>query len=217
MRQKMLEFGYAGGKIQVLPNAYFGQTLDPGRARREHILFAGRLSSEKGADLLVRAAKNLDAKVIVAGDGPERGNLQALAQRLGANNLRFPGFLHANELERLYQTALVTVLPSRWYENCPLTLLESYANSTPVVGARIGAIPELIEDGKTGFLFTPNDADDLNKVLQYCITRAPLLRRMGITALSKVRAKYSPHAYLEGLESVLNNVANKNIHKDDRS
>lgn len=216
MRQKLVEFGYAAEKIHTLPNAYFGQIPLLKDTQRKHILYAGRLSPEKGIDLLLRAAKGLAVEVLIAGDGPERESLQALARQVGANNVSFPGFLSAIELSRLYQTALVTVLPSRWYENGPLVLLESYANATPVVGARIGAIPEFVDEGKTGFLFAPNDADDLHKVLQFCITNPESLNSMGEIALSCVKAKYSPTAYIKGLENVLNNVVRQGSHENRR-
>jgi glycosyltransferase involved in cell wall biosynthesis len=214
MRQKMIGFGYASQKTHLLPNAYFGQVPAPRGAKRGHILFAGRLSQEKGADLLVRAAVNLNMVIIIAGDGPERERLQALARQVGASNVSFPGFLSPIELSRLYQTALVTVLPSRWYENGPLVILESYANATPVVGARIGAIPEFVDDGKTGFLFSPNDADDLHKVLQYCITHSDSAKQMGDSALARVNAKYSPAAYIEGLENIFNKVVKQGSHEN---
>jgi len=206
MRKKMIEYGYAPDKIHMLPNAYFGQVPGTVGAKREQILFAGRLSLEKGGDLLVRAAKNLNAVVNIAGDGPERERLQALVKQIGTNNVKFPGFLSAGELNRLYQTALVTVLPSRWYENGPLVVLESYANATPVVGARIGAIPEFVDEGKTGLLFAPNNADDLHNVLQYCVTHPESFRPMGEAALSVVKVEYSPTAYVKGLEDILNDV-----------
>jgi glycosyltransferase involved in cell wall biosynthesis len=206
MRKKMVEYGYAQEKIHLLPNAYFGHVPEPEGSKREHILFAGRLSPEKGVDLLIRAVKNLKVVVNIAGDGPERERLHGLAKEINARNVNFLGFLNAGELGRLYQSALVTVLPSRWYENGPLVVLESYANSTPVVGARIGAIPEFIEDGKTGLLFTPNDADNLHIVLQYCLTHPGSLKRMGETALRRVKAENSQAAYLKGLEKILNDV-----------
>ena len=206
MRAKMIAYGYTSEKIHVLPNAYFETVPVPQGRPREHILFAGRLSPEKGIDLLVQAAKGLDAAVVIAGDGPEREHLQALAGKIGAGNVSFPGFLNATDLNRLYQTALVTVLPSRWYENGPLVILESYANATPMVGARIGAIPEFVTEGKTGFLFTPEDAADLHLVLENSIHQPGLLQQMGTSALADVAAKYSPAAYLEGLEDILSKV-----------
>ncbi len=131
MRQKMIEFGYSPLKIFTLPNAYFGQTQPLEELERDHIFFSGRLSPEKGIDLLVRAAKNLNISVNIAGDGPERNRLAALAEQIGASNVKFLGFLDADHLNHLYQTALVTVLPSRWYENGPLVLLEILCQCYP--------------------------------------------------------------------------------------
>ena len=199
----MVEHGYAGQKISVLPNAYFGSLPGSSGARREHVLFAGRLSSEKGVDLLVRAAVGLGAPVLIAGDGPERARLQALAEQVGAQNVRFLGFLNGADLAQLYQTALLTVLPSRWYENGPLVVLESFANATPLVGARIGAVPEFVTEGQTGSLFAANDSADLQRVLKTCLAQPDALARMGSTAFSYVSANFSPGAYLDGLESIL--------------
>lgn len=206
MRQKMIEFGYAPQKIVTLPNPYFGPIADFEEAERDHILYAGRLSFEKGVDLLVRAAKNLNVRVNIAGDGAERERLQTLAQQIGASNVHFLGFLDSAQLNRLYQTALVTVLPSRCYENGPLALLESYANRTPVVGARIGAIPEFIDEGKTGFMFTPDDAGDLHQVLHGCIAYPDSLKPVGQTARSRVLATYSPATYRTHLENIISHV-----------
>jgi glycosyltransferase involved in cell wall biosynthesis len=93
-------------------------------------------------------------------------------------------------------------------------VFESYANATPVVGARIGAIPEFVDEGKTGFLFAPNDADDLHKVLKDCISHPDSLRQIGETSFARVIAKYSPAAYLEGLENILSDVVKQELHEN---
>jgi glycosyltransferase involved in cell wall biosynthesis len=204
--KKMIEYGYAPEKINILPNAYFGEVPGSLGMERKHILYAGRLSPEKGVDVLVQAAKGLNAVVIIAGDGPEREHLQNQAKQIGVSNVHFTGFLSPTELNPLYQAAHVTVIPSRWYENGPLVILESYANGTPVIGTRIGAIPEFVAEGKTGFLFGLNDAADLHKVLENCINQPDITRQMGATALANVTEKYSPETYLKGLEDILHNV-----------
>jgi glycosyltransferase involved in cell wall biosynthesis len=206
MQKKMVEYGYAKYKIHILPNAYFGQIPRRATIIRKHILFVGRLSPEKGVDLLVRAAKGLNLKVYIAGDGPEYKRLHTLAKQTEANNVEFLGFLSSEKLSHLYQEALVTVLPSRWYENGPLTVLESYAHATPVIGARIGAIPEFVDENKTGFLFEPNNANELHTILQNYLSDPHSLNHMGCNALSIAKVKYSPQAYIDGLESLLNNV-----------
>ncbi len=206
MRQKMIEFGYSPDKLITLPNAYFGNVVEAKQSPRRHILYAGRLSPEKGVDLLIFAAKGLNEIINIAGDGPERENLQRLAQNLGVDNVRFLGFQNGQKLNDLYQTALMLVLPSRWYENGPLVLLEAFANAVPVAGARIGAVPEFMEDGQTGFLFSPNDANELRWGLQNSLARPERLRQMGEVALARVQARYSPAAYVAGLEAIFKQV-----------
>ncbi len=203
LRQKMIGFGYAPEKITTLYNAYFGNIVAQTEIEREHILFVGRLSIEKGVDLLVRSAKDLGVPVHLAGDGPEREKLEKLAIEIGAENVRFLGFLNAEALRAQYRKALMMVLPSRWYENGPLVLLEAYANGTPVVGARIGAIPEFVEEGVTGYLFEPNNAEDLHQRLRNALSRRKNLRKMGEEARLMVADKFSPALYIEKLEEIL--------------
>lgn len=203
LRQKMIAFGYEPGKIVTLHNAYFGQAAPPRDLPREHVLYVGRLAQEKGLDLLIEAAVGLDAPVVIAGDGPERAALEELAGALGARNVRFVGFQPSEAVADLYNRALVTVLPSRWYENGPLVILESYVKGTPVVGADIGAVPEFVEEGHTGRLFRAGDAKDLRAVLQRCLDDQAALVRMGEAARRHVAVAYSPEKYVQRLEAVL--------------
>ncbi len=207
MRQKMIEFGYEPGKIITLNNAYFAPgELAPAGQPRIGVLFAGRLAYEKGVDLLIRAAAGLYAPVWIAGDGPARPELEALARQVGADQIAFLGFQPLAALQTLYAQAQVVVLPSRWYENGPLVILEAYANGTPVVGANIGAIPEFIEEGKTGYLFEANNPDSLRLVLQGGLADPQGLRRMGESARRLVRERYSPDIYVQKLEKILESV-----------
>lgn len=206
LRQKMIEYGYAPTKITTLHNAYFGHVASPRDLPRTHVLYVGRLAREKGIDLLVRATAGLEVPVVVAGDGPERARLESLADEVEAHNVRFVGFQPPGVVADLYNRALVKVLPSRWYENGPLVILEAYAQATPVVGADVGAIPEFIEENRTGVLFRANDADDLRAVLKRCLADRDRLAQMGQTARQRVIAEHSPERYVQGLESILESV-----------
>ncbi|MFX1410559.1 MAG: glycosyltransferase [Promethearchaeota archaeon] len=206
LRRKMIEYGYAPAKITTVHNAYFGHADSPRDLPRTHILYVGRLAHEKGIDLLVRAAAGLEVPVVIAGDGPERARLESLADEVGARNVRFVGFQPQEVIADLYSRALVAILPSRWYENGPLVILEAYAQATPVVGADIGAIPEFVEEGQTGLLFRANDADDLRAVLQRCLADREKLAQMGQKARQRVITTYSPEQYVQSLESILESV-----------
>jgi glycosyltransferase involved in cell wall biosynthesis len=202
----MIEFGYPRQKISVLNNAYFQPVYDGCADARSYILYVGRLVEHKGVDVLIRAVADLAIPVLIVGDGPERPKLEALSKRLNAKSVEFLGFQPMAEANKLYAGAMLAVIPSRWYENGPLVILEAYAHGTPVVGADIGAIPEFIEEGKTGYLFETNNPHSLRQVLRRALSDPDELRRMGEIAHRLVRERYSPELYAQKLESILESV-----------
>jgi glycosyltransferase involved in cell wall biosynthesis len=206
LQQKMISFGYPAAKFVRLPNAAFDPPPALGDSPPQLLLYAGRLAAHKGVDLLVRAAAGLELPVVIAGDGPERGRLEALAESLPTGRVRFTGRLGRSELAGLYRLARLSVVPSRWFENGPLAVLEAYAQAVPVVGARIGALPEFIEEGRTGALFRPGDPDDLREVLRRCLADPKKLGEMGRTARERALSRYAPEIYAAGLERILTEV-----------
>ena len=130
------------------------------QARGPHILYFGRLSPEKGVDVLIDAAAAADAPLTIVGDGPQRASLEAQARALGARCL-FTGRLNGAALWAEVEAATAVALPSVWYEIAPKSALEAQARAKPVIASRIGGLPELIEDGETGLLVAPNDRADL--------------------------------------------------------
>lgn len=121
-----------------------------------YVLYFGRFSKEKGVRTLIEAAKKLpEVKFLFAGAGEYAEQIEALPN---AENL---GFKSGKELDDLIRNALFSVCPSEWYENCPFSVMESQERLTPVLGARIGGIPELVEDGKTGWLFESGNSNEL--------------------------------------------------------
>ena len=121
-----------------------------------YVLYFGRFSKEKGVRTLIEAAKKLpEVKFLFAGAGEYAEQIEALPN---AENL---GFRSGKELDDLIRNALFSVCPSEWYENCPFSVMESQERLIPVLGARIGGIPELVEDGKTGWLFESGNATEL--------------------------------------------------------
>lgn len=124
--------------------------------------FIGRLSHEKGVQTLIEAANQLPYKLIVIGGGPLMDELKSVAH----DNMEFVGFKQWDEIKQLVGGARFSVIPSEWYENNPLSVIEAECLGTPVLGARIGGIPELIDEGKTGMAFTSEDVNNLKDKIQ---------------------------------------------------
>ncbi len=124
--------------------------------KEDYVLYFGRYSEEKGVRTLIEAAKRLpEIDFVFAGKGPLENLLDDV------DNIRNVGFKTGNELADLIRKAKVSVYPSEWYENCPFSVMESQLFGTPVIGADIGGIPELIRNGETGMLFNSGDVDSL--------------------------------------------------------
>lgn len=130
------------------------------KGRGNYFLYFGRLSHEKGVDLLIEVFKEMPGATLkVVGGGPEEGILKQKAT--GCSNIEFHGIKHGEELHGLIRNAQFVIVPSQWYENNPMTIVESYSFGTPVIGSDLGGIPEIIENNKTGMIFKHDSKDSL--------------------------------------------------------
>jgi len=163
-RDKLIEWGVDEDKLVYLPNAIDVSSYSPNYQPENYFVYVGRLSQEKGISLLIQSSADVGVPLKVVGTGPLEHALKEQASKLGAA-VEFTGYLKGAELRKAIANAKCTVLPSMWYENAPISVLESYALGTPVLGANIDGIPELIEQGATGELFSPGDATDLARKL----------------------------------------------------
>ncbi|RHV31086.1 glycosyltransferase [Coprococcus sp. OM04-5BH] len=129
--------------------------------KKDYVLYFGRFSEEKGIGTLIKVCRELpDVKFIFAGTGPLEDSIKNIP------NIENVGFKTGEELEKLIREARFSVYPSEWYENCPFSVMESQMYGTPVLGANIGGIPELIQVGRTGELFESGNAVDLKNKIQ---------------------------------------------------
>ena len=193
---KLAEWGWPREKMVYIPNFVEVHAFDTGWTEGDYFAFAGRLAPEKGIDTLIRAATLAKQKLVIAGTGPEEAALKELAQTLGADVV-FAGYLSGKALHRLIGEAKALVLPSEWYENAPISVLEAYALETPVIGARIGGIPEMILEGETGLMAAPGDTQGLAAALAAMNALSPQARRdMGSKAREWISVEFSSSAYL---------------------
>lgn len=130
----------------------------------KYFLFFGRLSYEKGVKTLLKAFEKLpDYKLRIVGTGPLEAELKLMKQTRKIDNVEFCGYKTGKELSDLVVGAYFVIVPSEWYENNPMTIIEAYSVGTPVIGARIGGIPEIVVDSNTGFQFESGNAGDLRE------------------------------------------------------
>lgn len=129
--------------------------------KKDYVLYFGRFSEEKGIKTLISVCRELpDVQFIFAGTGPLEDEMK------GVKNIKNVGFQTGEALEKLIREARFSIYPSEWYENCPFSVMESQMYGTPVLGADIGGIPELITVGMTGELFESGNKDELKKKIQ---------------------------------------------------
>ena len=164
LKKMMVKAGWNKDKIIVLTNP--APKYEP-QADGERLLYAGRLSLEKGVDILIKALKSTNEQLDIAGSGPKEKDLKNLAKELGLEKrITFHGHLSGKALEELKKQAKAIILPSIWQENMPLIILEALAYDKIVIASNSGGVPEIIEEGKTGFLFSPGNITELTEKIE---------------------------------------------------
>lgn len=165
-----------------------------------YFLYAGRLSREKGVHFLLKAMKILpEARLKIAGTGTQEQELKQLAQNLNLNNVEFLGNLDKKQLMETYNGCISTVLPCNWFEIFGLTLAESLSLGKPVIASNLGAIPEIIEDGKTGIVIKPAKPEKIAESIKKLIQNRELVYEMGKNGRKKAEELYTPQLHFEKL------------------
>lgn len=196
-RAKLIEWGWSPDRIVHIPN-FVATDMAPerGAAGTAPLLYFGRLSEEKGLATLIRAATLAGTPVRIAGTGPSEAALRTLAASINAP-VEFVGHQPPSTLATMIAAAPAVVLPSEWYENAPMSVMEAFQLATPAIGTDIGGIPELIKDGETGWLFPPGDVAALADRLAAALAISPArLATMGAAAADFVGTEFSRSKYL---------------------
>ena len=147
---------------------FIRRTDYPVQPKKDYVLYFGRFSQEKGIKTLIDVCRQLPhINFVFAGTGPLEDELSEVS------NIKNLGFRTGDDLRTLIAESLFTVYPSEWYENCPFSVMESQLYGTPVLGARIGGIPELIREGETGEQFESGNVEDFCRKLRQLWQKAP--------------------------------------------
>ena len=204
LEAKMRAAGVYPDRLRAVPNFVDAARYSPKRGPCDGVVFAGRLSHEKGVDTLLRAIALVpDARLDVLGDGPERARLETLAADLSVGDRAvFHGRTDAAEVRKRLECAAVAVVPSRWYENQPLAVLEAFAAGTPVVGTELGGVPELIRRGVDGEVVEPDHPLALADALRRLLESPDRSFAMGRAAREQAERVFAPAVHLERLYAV---------------
>jgi glycosyltransferase involved in cell wall biosynthesis len=217
-RQKFIHGGLPAEKIFVKPNFV---DPDPGERSQpgDYALFVGRLSPEKGVSTLLAAWSRLGPSIplVIAGDGPLRPRLEAEVAKNNLRQVSFRGRLNPSETRAAMKQARFLVLPSLWYEGFPMVMAESLACGTPVLGSRLGAIEEIITDGRTGLHFTPGDPTDLGEKVEWAWNHPSELTAMGREARLDYESRYTSEMNYSLLMAIYQQVIKAHSEADGRS
>jgi glycosyltransferase involved in cell wall biosynthesis len=201
MARRLCEWGIPQTRIRIVPNfvAHAG-SADPRPG--DCGIYVGRLSSEKGLDILLRALSSAgDPPFEIVGDGPLSRDLLTLSRRLGLKRTRFAGRLSPRDVMDRVATARYLVMPSLSEENAPLAVLEAMARGRPVIVSRRGGLPELVEAGG-GLVSDAGDEQGLAVNIGRLTSDDDLCAQLGASALATARQRFSPEVHLTLLEMV---------------
>ena len=203
---KFGEWGIDTRNFVHIPNFVNADAMTPSPDYGDEFVYFGRLSNEKGIATLIKAGHQAKVKVRIVGTGEEESGLRQLATQLGAQ-VEFTGYLSGQALRDAIGSARAVVIPSEWYENAPLSVMEASALARPVIGADIGGIPELIRDGETGIRFQSGSVDSLAETLTR-VARMPVtgLRQMGMAGREWMRTEFSPTAYRDRMMNLYRDI-----------
>lgn len=212
MNNKLVEYGISKDKIQVLNNfcdyRKFTPTYNPG----SYILYFGRLSPEKGLIFLLEVMEKLpQIRLNIVGKGLQKAELKEKAKSRGLNNVMFIEHQSGESLRELIYNSRFTITPSECYETFSLASLESFASGKPVVASRIGALPEIVKDKETGFLFEAGNAEDCVNKINKLWNNPILCRKMGRNARGYVEKYFSPEDHYEKMIGIYKKAIN--LHK----
>lgn len=210
LKDKVEEMGLKS-EVVYLPNCVDVAGFEAGFEWQEKsIVYVGRLSHEKGVETLIDAVKGIpELRLKIIGDGPLTGILEEKIRNENIGNVSFLGYRTGNDLHDEIRKSMFLVIPSEWYENNPLIVIEAFALGKPVLGADIGGIPELVSDWETGLCFRSCDVGDLREKLRLMLENKDRFKKMGRTAREYVETYLNSDIYYTKLTALYEKAGRK--------
>jgi len=206
MGQKLIEGGVPPEKVKHL---FYTINLDdyPVHLDSEnYFVYFGRLSKEKGLFTLLKAMQGVEkSELHIIGDGPLKSDLEHFIKKYRLKNVKMIGRLQGDALKFHVSRSRFVVVPSEWYENSPLVIYESLAMGKPVIGSKIGGIPELIQQGKNGYVFDAGNVQQLQEKIDIMLNKSDLIG-MGQCAREAAERTFSPENHYAALLSLYQSI-----------
>jgi len=203
LKGKVEEMGFRGEVLHLsncVELAGFKPTFDP---RENSIVYVGRVSHEKGVETLIDAVRETPGvRLKIIGDGPLKGYLEEKVLSEHIVNVAFLGYRTGEDLHDEIRNSMFLVIPSECYENNPRTVIEAFAMGKPAVGARIGGIPELVQDWETGLTYTSGDTADLREKIALMLENKNRIPEMGRNARAFVERELNAELHYRKLMEI---------------
>jgi glycosyltransferase involved in cell wall biosynthesis len=206
-RKKFVQGGIPGRKIVVKPN-FVEKSPSLFSKRTDSVLFVGRFSPEKGVRTMLKAWFHLRGIPLrMVGDGPLKDELMGVVQEKGLKKVEIIPWISREEVLGMMATSRLLVFPSVCYEGFPMSLSEAFACGLPVIASRLGAMAEIVEDGRTGLHFIPGDPEDLAAKVEWAWEHPKEMSEMGRAARGEYEAKYTPERNYQMLMKIYGEAA----------
>lgn len=206
MKNKMVEYGFSKNKMRVIKNQF---ALNPEvKPLGQAIVYLGRLHYEKGIREFMHAARELrNYPIIIAGTGPDEEWIDKYIEQYSLTQIKRVGWVDGKKKEQLLNLARVVVVPSLFYENCSLSILEAISFGRLVVATDRGGNSEIVIDGETGFLARSEDSQDLARAIKQAM-KLPIIEAEKIVKRGRelVKNNHNPEKYFNELEKVYKEV-----------
>ena len=201
----LVDWGFDENKIIINPYFTDVDSITPCYNFQDYCLFVGRLTFEKGVDILLKAIKNIDTKLLIVGDGPAREWMEDFVEKHSLKNVKFTGLIKSKgTLYEYIRNSMFTIIPSNWFEVFPLIALDSFCLGKPVVGSDSGGIPEIVNHKENGLIFHRGDTAALRDAIEYLLSNKNLIIEYGKNARKKAEENYTPEKHYSKVMGVYN-------------
>lgn len=206
-KQKLSTLVKDESKIHIKPN-FVEKREDIERTLEDYFVYIGRLDDIKGINFLVETWKNIDKNInlYIIGTGPEEEKLKHTISENKLSNVKLLGFMKREDAFKVIEKSRAIIIPSKWYEGFPMTIVESFSLGVPVIGSKLGNIESIIDDERNGLVFTKNNKESLKEVIDKVFYDRVLNVSLGNNAYKIFKEKYTDEESYRSIEKIYNNL-----------